>query len=516
LGDIVDAEAVYVKASLFTYADAGYMGTGGFSERNSTRAGRVYVAANDGMLHAFDATTGAEVWAYVPALVLPNLYTLADKDYANRHTYFLDGTPISGEICPTAPATPCTGSTWKTILVGGLNRGGRGYYALDVTDPAAPKALWEFTDTNMGFTFGNPEIAKLKDGTWVVMLTSGYNNMASTSWAGAGDGGGYLYVLNAATGALIGTPIPTNDASGVNVGSATTPSGLARIRAYVENAMVDNTALRTYGGDLLGNVWRFDINGDIGPAGKEAQRLVTLFSDTATAGTVPQPITARPELGDCNGNKIVLVGTGKFLGQTDIDVVPGKQSMYGIKDKLDATSFGNPQASASGFIQQTLTSTTCPAGTSSSVCTTGQSVRTATNNVVNLASDNGWYLNYPDSGERDNTDPTLGLATLAFNTNVPSDSSCVIGGFSFRYFVNFCTGAPIGAVGTGTGATSGVVSVRLGNALATRPVLVRLPSNAIVELTRLSDGTTVTSDVPIGPGVALTRRVSWRELTNDQ
>ena len=243
--------------------------------------------------------------------------------------------------------------------------------------------------------------------------------------------------------------------------------------------------------------------------------MVTLFSDTGS--TVPQPITVMPELGNCGANKMVFIGTGKFLGKDDIDVVPGTQSMYGIKDKLDSTIYANPQASGSGFIQQTLTSTTCPAGTPSSVCTTGQSVRTASNNVVNLATDNGWLLNFPDTGERDNTDPTLGLATLAFNTNVPSDSSCEIGGFSFRYFVNYCTGAPIGAaVGNATGSTGGVVAVRLGNALATRPVLVRLPSNAIVELTRMSDGTTLTSDVPIGPGVTATRRVSWRELTNEK
>ena len=509
LGDIVDAEAVYVKVPLYGYADAGYLGTGGFVANMSTRAGRVYAAANDGMLHAFDSTTGAEVWAYVPHLVLPSLYKLADMNYSTQHTFYLDGTPVAGDICPTAPATPCTGSTWKTILVAGLDRGGRGYYALDVTDPNNPKALWEFStanDANLGFTFGNPEIAKLANGTWVVMFASGYNNIASTSWPGAGDGVGRLYVLNANTGALINT-ISTG------VGSATTPSGLARIRAYANNAMVDDTATMVYGGDLLGNLWRFDINNTLG-GGTAAQKLVTLYSDTS--GTVPQPITARPELGSCSGTTMVFVGTGEFLGQPDIDIVPPQQSFYGVKDTLGTTSggapiYGDPQASSSGFVQQTLTNTTCPAGASTSVCLTGQVVRTASNNAVNLATNSGWYMNFPDSGERDNTDPTLGLATLAFNTNVPSNSSCNIGGYSYRYFLNYCTGAPVNSVGT-----SGVVSVKLGNALATRPVFVRLPNNAVVELTRTSDGSTVTSDVPIGTGAAPARRVSWRELINDQ
>ena len=98
--------------------------------------------------------------------------------------------------------------TWKTILVGGLNKGGRAYYALDITDPVNPKALWEFThnpgvcsgagqysDCHLGYTFGNPVITKLKDGRWVVVVTSGYNN--TNTPAVTGDGEGYLYVLEA-------------------------------------------------------------------------------------------------------------------------------------------------------------------------------------------------------------------------------------------------------------------------------------------------------------------------------
>ncbi|MDD5176748.1 MAG: PilC/PilY family type IV pilus protein [Sterolibacterium sp.] len=479
LGDIVNAEAVYVKATLFAYADAGY---GAFKSANSARQGMVYAAANDGMLHAFNADTGAEAWAYIPSLMLPTLYKLADKNYANQHQYFLDGTPAVGEIS--------TGGVWKTILVGGMNGGGRGYYALDITDPAAPKALWEFADTNLGYTFGNPEIAKLADGTWVVMVASGYNNVSP------GDGVGRLYVLNAATGAIIRS-ISTG------VGSTGTPSGLARIRGWADNAMTDNTALRVYGGDLLGNVWRFDINNTVGAAGYDAQRLVTLVDGSGS----PQPITAKPELGECNGYPVVFVGTGRYLGTSDLANAQ-QQSFYAVKDNLDATSLSNPRSAGSHFVLQTEANTTCPSGTSASICSTGQSVRTSSNNPVTFLSDNGWYLDFPDTRERDNTDPTLALGTLAFNTNIPSSSACSVGGYSFRYFLNYCTGAPISTAGT-------IVAVSLGDALATRPVIVSLPNNTVVELTRLSDGTTVTSNVPIG-GDGTMRRVSWRELVNDQ
>ena len=152
----------------------------------TTRPAMVYVGANDGMLHAFNAATGDETWAYVPKLLLPTLYRLADKFYPTKHQFYVDGSPAVGDVY--------FGGAWHTILVGGFNGGARGYYALDITDPANPKALWEFTDTNMGYSYGRPEITKLATGEWVVLLTSGYNNVTP------GNGQGYLYVVNAGTG----------------------------------------------------------------------------------------------------------------------------------------------------------------------------------------------------------------------------------------------------------------------------------------------------------------------------
>ena len=483
LGDIVNAEAVYVKLPLFGYADAEYTA---FITAQASRQGMVYVAANDGMLHAFNATTGAEAFTYIPSLVLPNLYKLADKNYANLHQYFVDGTPVAGDVF--------FGGAWHTIAVGGLNGGGRGYYALDVTNPAAPVALWEFTDTNMGYTFGNPTITKLQDGTWVVLVTSGYNNVSP------GDGVGRLYVINAGTGALIRT-ISTG------VGSTTTPSGLARISAWVNNTTTDNTALRAYGGDMLGNLWRFDINDNVGAAGYDAQLLVTLYADVA--GTVTEPITTRPELGDVGGVAVVFVGTGSFLGVGDLSDTT-QQTFYGVKDTLGTTTHTNPKAAGSNFVQQIVTNGTCPAGSPPTICSTGQAVRTSTSNTVNFATNNGWYVSLPDSGERANTDPTLALGTLGFTTNIPNTNACTAGGYSYRYLLDYRTGAPVST------STTGVSAIKLGNALSTRGVFVRLPNNTVVQLTRLSDGTTVTTNVPIGTGIGPTRRVSWRELIQDQ
>ncbi|RZI43158.1 hypothetical protein EGT07_09945 [Herbaspirillum sp. HC18] len=503
LGDIVNSEAVYVKAPPQNYADSGYSG---FKSGNAGRQGMVYVAANDGMLHAFNATTGVEVWAYVPSLVLSNLYKLSDKNYTGLHQYSVDGTPAQADVY--------YGGAWHTILVGGLNGGGRGYYALDITDPTAPKALWEFTydtsksgtsgyttDANLGYTFGKPEITKLKNGTWVVLVTSGYNNVSP------GDGRGYLYVLNAGTGELIRS-ISTGVGSTASIAgvcsTAPCPSGLAQVRAWADNSMTNNTALRVYGGDLFGNLWRFDINGDVGAAGYDAQLLATL---RGPSGNI-QPVTTKPELGDVSGNAVVYVGTGRYMGVTDLTDT-SRQTLYAIKDALGSSGFGNPRADGS-FVQQTMTATTCPPGSPDTICTQGQSVRTSTNLTVNFASQNGWYIDLPDSGERANTDPQLALGTISYTTNVPNTDACTSGGYSFFYFFDYRTGGPVST------STTSVVGKSLGNALSTRPVFARLPNNKVIGLIRLSDGSTITSNVPIGNSANTVRRVSWRELPADQ
>lgn len=475
LGDIVNSEATYVKKALFNYADAGYTT---FKTGTAGRRAMVYVGANDGMLHAFDATTGDEVWAYIPTMVIPKLYRLADKNYGNDHQFYVDSSPVTGDIS--------VGGVWKTILVGGLGAGGRGYYAMDVTDPDSPRALWEFTDNNLGLTVGKPEITKLKDGTWVVIFASGYNNVSP------GDGIGRLYVVRASDGQLLRT-ISTS------TGTTTTPSGMAQIRAWVDRTDVNNTTLRVYGGDNLGNVWRFDVNGDVGAGGYDAQLLATLRDSFGNT----QPLTARPELGLVSGRAVVYVGTGRYLGVTDLSD-DKQQTIYAIKDPLNASSWGNPRSSGN-FVQQTLTDGTCPTG--ATVCLPSQTVRFGTANPVDFTTGGGWYIDLPARSERANTDPQLALGTLVFTTNIIDPGACTVGGTSYINFFDYRTGGPVSS-------STGVTSALLGSAVATRTTIIRLPSGKVVGITRLSDASTRISNLPVGPGSGGTRRISWRELTN--
>lgn len=474
LGDIINGRPIFMRKPPFSYSDAGYASFKS-SPAVSNRAGTVYIAANDGMLHAFDADTGVERWAYVPSAVLPKMAKLADTNYgdAGNHQYLVDGSPVIGDIYD--------GSKWKTILVGGLNSGGRMYYALDVTDPTNPKGLWEFTNTNLGLTYGNPVITKLADGTWAVLVTSGYNNVSP------GDGVGRLFVLDAGKGTII-TEMSTG------VGSTTTPSGLGKIAAYVDNGLIDNSTLRVYAGDLLGNLWRFDITDTVPPAGKEAALLATLKDGSGTA----QPITARPEIGQTAGRNLVFVGTGRLLGTSDL-VDSSQQTLYAVYDKLQATGVGNPRTSTCAFVQQTVVSAS-------------DNSRTISQNPVDLSTKCGWYLDFnpggASKGERMNVDMILQLGVLSAVTNVPEASACTSGGTSWLYLLDYATG---GELGSSSSTLKG--GTKLGNSLAVGQVVYRLPGGKTVSTVTTSDDKQITVGQPEGSAAgAGGKRVYWREL----
>jgi len=464
---------VYVKKPPFNFVENGYQA---FKNSISTRQGVVYVAANDGMLHAFNADTGDEMWGYIPSFVLPKLKVLADNDYANQHRYLVDGSPTVSDI------DDGSGKGWKTILVAGLNAGGNGYYALDVTNPSTPRVMWEFTDATMGLSFANPIVAKLADGTWVVAVTSGYNNS---------DGVGRLYVLDANSGALKFT-ISTG------VGTAASPSGLGKISAFVQDGLTDNTIERIYGGDLLGNVWRFDVNDALPPTGRDAMKLATLL-----VGTTPQPITTKPELGfvtpaagGLTRFPVVFVGTGRYLGGTDVADTT-QQSIYAIKDELTGTGVGNPRTNPC-FVQQSL-------------IVKDTNTRTTSGTPVDFATVCGWFMDFNPGnttpGERVNVDMRLQLGVLGVITNIPEKSVCTAGGSSFIYFLDYSTGSFV------PGVAGGVAGQKIANAIGVGLNVMRMNDGRVIAVVTTSDDKHPQYAEPHSPVTSPKgRRVMWREL----
>ena len=493
LGDIVNTSPVYVQSPPFSYGDAGYAAfkdlhrkkfNADGSVSDPGRLGAVYVGANDGMLHAFRADTGVELWAYIPSAVVPNLYKLADAAYANNHQFYVDG--------PITVGDAYDGSAWKTVLVGGLGRGGKAYFALDVTDPEDPKALWEFDtdasdsmgDDDLGYSYGNAILTKRSsDGKWVVIFASGYNNNAS-----GGDSKGRLYVVDAFTGEKL-NEFETDSAADPDV------SGIAKINNWVLDTLLDNVTRYVYGGDLGGSLWRFDLEET-----DEDEAAQLLGKTSATAGN--QPITVKPELArikDSAGNyqRTIYFGTGRYLGFDDLKpAAPSSaiaQAIYAVKDTgSDLGVFSDP--SGGNLVEQTLVvDATTP--------------RKIDNPLpVDWATRNGWYINLP-VGERVNVDPRLQLGTLALVTNVPKDDYCKFGGSSWLYKLDFATGT---AVNT---ATDEVVGSYIGGSLATGLTLIRLPNKKLIALVTLADTTVQAMDLPVAPGAGTAlRRVGWREI----
>jgi type IV pilus assembly protein PilY1 len=324
------------------------------------------------------------------------------------------------------------------------------------------------------------------------MVASGYNNVNTP--VQAGDGQGYLYVLEATTGKIL-YKIRAGDGSAA-FGDASNPSGLAKITAWVDDSNKNNATLRVYGGDLLGNIWRFDVNDEkdalgnpvLPPAGREAALLATLKDPVN-----PQPITVALRLSEVGSPPVpyVYASTGKYLGTTDAGTTQ-TQSIYAIKDPLGTVTYTNVRNDLKRLTMSTN-------GTDRFV-----SCDTATP-AANCSSTNGWYVDLPEPGERVNVSMELQLGTLVVASNVPANTACEPGGFGFLNFFDFATGFSPG----GSTARSGyrVTGLTVGISI------VRLPDGTVVVYRQKHTGEPpAKEEVPVGSGMPSGKRLTWREI----
>ena len=379
--------------------------------------GVVYVASGEGMLHAFDTrapNAGRELWAYVPRFVLPTIGETATRGYAFQTQ--LDGSPVIGRIASN-----------RQLLVAGGGAAARAYFALDVTSPRdldeaglAARHKWEFPaagnaalQAKVGQALGRPVIARSLNDGHVVLVTSGYN---STS-----DGRGRVWMLNADTGAVI-------HEFSTGVGTLANEAGLAHLVGFAEP---DGTVRYAYGGDLLGNVWRFDLQ-DKGAPVKIAQLR------GPAPGSDVQPVTAAPEILSTAGKRVIVVGTGRLLDASDFGNTR-VQSIYAI---ADGTLLADARA---GLVRQTYTSAT----------------NSITNAAVDFRTGRGWYIDLP-AGEQLNTRPSIAYGALAFVSNTTGSTDCSAS--SKMYLVKVLSGsamagAPVMSVISASANSSGVTAL---------------------------------------------------------
>ena len=472
----------------------------------------VYAASNDGFLHAFDKTLGTELWAFAPSFVQGSIADISKPGAS--YSSVLDGTPVVAKV-----------GTGQTVLVGGRGTAGPGFYALDVTNPigsgtqtdasVAERFLWEFPNpstpssvlSSLGTATGKPIIANTAKWGWVALITSGYNSTL--------DGKGRLFVLNATTGALL-------DTIATPAGATTaTDAGLSQVSGFSE---IDGTVRYVYGGDLLGNVWKFDITNS------SVTRLATLTN----ASNAVLPVTSAPELATVTSNganrRMVFVGTGRMLGTSDFSDT-SVNSFFALWDTGTEINPNYASTTASSNVRKFLaprkitvdattgnrTATgTVPTGDTAANCTGPTKVWTAngcvTKEAVDWTTQRGWYVDLP-AGEKANTDPSVAVGIVSWTTNKPSLTSCTSS--SALYFADDDSGLQLpDSVFKGTPPVYGKA---FATTLTSRPVITRLPSGIISITTHQSDNTTRNITLDMGSKgdsqVAVKKgKVAWRQV----
>jgi type IV pilus assembly protein PilY1 len=414
LGDIVNSSPVFIKGApsrentdtrrpsspkLFSVqtalAGTGQTYTNYLSKLNARTEGVLFTGANDGMLHAFrDGTIqsptsgGKEFFAYVPYSVLPTLHYLTQPTY--EHRYYVDG--------PNVETDGYWADAWHQVLLGGTGAGAKSIFALDVTEPLptmnASNVLWEVTQSNAGFTnlgsvLWDAQSGALSTGQWSVIVGNGYESA---------NGVASLFIIDMRTGVLIKElPTPagpwTTTVDGVK---RTYKNGLGGV-SLVRDA-TGQRVLGAYAGDLMGNVWRFDLSNK-----DSVNWSVSLLFNTGKASpsiAIPsgilQPITAPPSwVINPAGGRIVVIGTGKFYEDTDILASYATQTIYGLADKTDFNDATIHTLDKGNLVPRMLSHITGSTTYLQLLDANGEAP-----GVIDWAKQFGWYINLPFSGQR--------------------------------------------------------------------------------------------------------------------
>ena len=466
LGDIVNSDPLFVGKEDLGYGSlAGTEGSSYTAFRTgpsyTSRRSMIYVGANDGMLHGFDAGLGVdggkEIFAYLPnAVISSDLVTLTSLNY--NHRYFVDGSPQYGDAY--------FNNSWHTVLVGSMGAGnttvqsgtsgtgGRALFALDVTNPddfaspaGAEKVLWEFSsrdDADLGYTLPQPGIVRMANGQWAAIVANGYNSAS---------GKAVLFIIDIQTGSII-KKIEAETATGTN--------GLSSpVAVDIDNDRIVNYI---YAGDLKGNLWKFDVSSSDTANWGLAYSGAPLFLATDKATFSPQSITSKLAIGKAtaagqSGGVMIYFGTGKYFESTDdtVGTNPQVQSFYGLWDDNNG-----PIAGRANLQEQTIDHEGVPVN-ASGTAGTGLIRVTSRNTVcystatVALADDDtpgitcssnlkkGWVMDFlkpvnTAQGERVVSTPVFYRDLVIFSTLIPSTELCKSGGESRLILVEALTG----------------------------------------------------------------------------
>ncbi|VAX31387.1 Type IV fimbrial biogenesis protein PilY1 [hydrothermal vent metagenome] len=458
-----------------------------FRNKYYNRRTVVYAGANDGMLHAFNGgfydkqndagasinkfcvggdsnsdgiisdsecssgtyQLGEEIWSFIPRDLLPQLKWLTDPDYT--HVYYVDLKPRIADVRIFDPADDAHPGGWGTILIGGMRYGGKPlcvtddfgsgletrtfrstYFALDITDPEKePTLLWTFTDDNLGFTSVYPAIVRIGAEKWFTVFGSGPTTDVKCSRSTKGSV--YVLDLTGSYGVVSDwklsenywkkTPAGNNNSFMADAISVDVNSDQSSDVVYIGTAYEQGNALR-------GRMLRLVTQNSTDPA---TWTLSTLYDPG-------KPVTASPSASlDGDGNLWVFFGTGKFLDQSD-KVNTDQQAFYGIKDVCKPWVSGNYSCTDTVNQGDLI-------NVSNAIVSTGGGTIAGVSGVANwteltseINSSNGWYIDFPISGERSFVKPLVMGGLVAWATYMPETNLCSPEGESNVYVVYYETG----------------------------------------------------------------------------
>jgi type IV pilus assembly protein PilY1 len=580
LGDIVHSNPTFVGAPDFDYEltnswhdnlygsatmpeNSATVDYGQFEANHKDRLNVVYVGGNDGFLHGFAAgnytyttgtktynnatNTGKEVLAFMPSQMFPNAARLSNPDYvqASKHRFFVDGQQSQTDAF--------FGGAWHSMLVGSLGAGGKGIYALDVTNPAnfsesnaSSIVKWEFsssysdgtfTGNDLGYTFGRPLIVRLHNGKWGVLVGNGYNSASGTA---------ALYILDVSDGHVLAE---------LNTQKTSCSNGKSNGIGYVTPVDMDSDHITdyVYAGDLCGDVWRFDLTGKTAASWHVSTfgtgSPTPLFQATGPGGS-PQPITskiiANPHPHGLGYGVELYFGTGKYFETGDnVPDTTHVQSIYGVWDHNFGSSLFSsmmvPGISPSSTYNLTRANLTQQMimyqglDNTTGSQTYGEIVRVLSDNSINWTSSMGFYLDlekptnnlsgtapnqtiatpqsWTPQGEMVVNNPLVIGRSIYFTTTIPSADPCSAGGTGWVMALSLGSGgrqtsyAPFYSSVYGSVVSGFYVPAGVPNSPSAVGKSNNSPDAKLLLTT--SAGTLITKDVQSGFN---TGKLGWREL----
>jgi len=455
LGDIINSTPVYISTAASNWPD--YIEPGYISYQIGLfdRTPMIYVGANDGMLHAFNAETGKEEFAYVPYGVTSTesdrgLHYLVDQNY--NHRYYVDGT--------VEVADAYIDSAWKTVLIGGLGAGGKTLFALDVTNPesidesSTNKVLWEVEIDGLGLTYPQAKVAKMNDDSWVVLVANGYHNTL--------DGRAKIFMLDVKTGALLKTF--DSEYGGLTSGECLDAcNGMSSVK--LRDLDGNGTTDFIYAGDVQGNVWAINTR-SVKSSEWVFDSQITYIDGVATSfgGSRKSPVFVtegrrpittelivadNPMVSDIATwpNQLLFFGTGQFIAEGDHDTTDAEHvytvmhanSKYNMSLSSTSNLFVKRKIEESSVTvdgEDLIVRSIVPERASEATFDYGYET-----NESGTQKKMGWYLPLPSAGERVIHDPLKISDYVLFNTLVPESDPCKFGASGFLMAISLLYGA---------------------------------------------------------------------------